>query len=214
MTDYNVLIHSEGSTVVLFPGWLIPRMDSSMDTIYNLFARDLTYQRPLIRQMMTGNMIPIPRLQFAAGNTGITNHNYSSVSLNMTDWTNANYPVDGLRIIRDIIAQDTNLMLLSNNSVPNSCLVNYYRNGNDSVELHPDRELRDDSQTVYTITLGQPRPFRLVHNITEQKVECVPQPGDLLIMTGNTQKDWKHGVPKRSANKYNSGRISLTYRVI
>lgn len=210
----NVLIQSDGSYVVLFPGWLSTKTDDNNDYIYNTFREQLEYEQPLIKQMFTSNIVPTPRLQYGAGDTGVKDQRYSTTIVKTVDWTHRSDVVSGLRNIRNYIANDQDLMLLSDNSIPNSCLVNYYRNGNDSVGLHDDKGLTDKSQTVYTVTLGQPRPFRLIHNITKEKVQCVPQPGDLLIMTGNSQRHWKHEIPKRSANKYNNGRISLTYRAM
>lgn len=218
----DVIIDTDGSGVAIFRGWLQPLITENMDYLYDVYSANLEYEQPLIRQIGTGKIIPMPRLKFAAGDCGLESHKYcfagtkfSSTAVKMIDWTNAQAPIAGIRYIRDLIASDQELMRISNNSIPNSC---HYRNGNDSVSLHADKELKDPSQTVYTITLGEPRPFRLVHNNTLQKVDVTPGSGDLLfpviIMTGNTQTYWKHEIPKRSANKYKNGRISLTYRVL
>jgi alkylated DNA repair dioxygenase AlkB len=79
-----------------------------------------------------------------------------------------------------------------------SCGLNYYRDGNDSVAFHRDRELRDsDDALVAILTLGQTRPFRLRrHGRGGASIDLSPGSGDLLVMGGACQRDWEHGVPK------------------
>jgi alkylated DNA repair dioxygenase AlkB len=89
---------------------------------------------------------------------------------------------------------------------------NYYRDGDDSVAPHRDRELRDTSDAlVCVLTLGATRPFRLrPHGRTGgRSYDLAPASGDLLVMGGACQRDWEHAVPKvRAAGP----RVSVTWR--
>jgi alkylated DNA repair dioxygenase AlkB len=90
--------------------------------------------------------------------------------------------------------------------------LNYYRDGNDSVAPHRDRELRDaDADTLVAIvTLGARRPFLLKpHGRRGRAVDVAPASGDLLVMGGRCQSGWEHGVPKVA---HAGPRVSCTWR--
>ncbi len=93
-----------------------------------------------------------------------------------------------------------------------SVALNYYRDGNDSVAPHGDRELRDTGDAlVAVLTLGATRPFRLRAHERRgvPSVDLAPGSGDLLVMGGACQRDWEHAVPKvRAAGP----RVSATWR--
>lgn len=93
----------------------------------------------------------------------------------------------------------------------NSCLLNFYRNGADSVGLHADdeKELGIDPN-IASISLGTERTFRLIKG--DSVIEHELAHGSLLIMSGTTQKYWKHTIPKEYGLK--AGRINLTFRKI
>jgi alkylated DNA repair dioxygenase AlkB len=91
--------------------------------------------------------------------------------------------------------------------------LNYYRDGNDSVAFHGDRELRDvDDSLVAVLTLGATRPFRLrPHDHRGRPSQDLsPGSGDLLVMGGACQRDWEHGVPK--VRRGCGPRVSATWR--
>ena len=79
--------------------------------------------------------------------------------------------------------------------------LNYYRDGNDSVAWHCDRELREREDTrIAILTLGSRRPFLLRPRGGGHSRNLMPGAGDLLVMGGRCQMDWEHNVPKvRSA---------------
>ncbi|GAB4270968.1 MAG: hypothetical protein Kow0065_20700 [Methylomicrobium sp.] len=93
----------------------------------------------------------------------------------------------------------------------NSVLANWYRNGHDSMGFHADneKELGIDP-VIVSLSLGDERLFRLIHNKTRQKVDVLLGHGDLLIMAGALQHHWRHGLPKTARPK--SARINLTFR--
>jgi alkylated DNA repair dioxygenase AlkB len=89
--------------------------------------------------------------------------------------------------------------------------LNYYRDGQDSVAPHSDRELRDLGDTLVAIlTLGAARPFLLRPKGGGRSKDLRPGPGDLLVMGGAFQARWEHAVPKVAAGV--GPRISASVR--
>jgi alkylated DNA repair dioxygenase AlkB len=93
--------------------------------------------------------------------------------------------------------------------------LSWYRDGNDSVALHRDDDLRWCENTVIPIlTLGQRRPFlvrpRATKWETDGTIDLAPGSGDLLVMGGRCQMDWVHGVPK--VDHPIGGRVSVQWR--
>ncbi|WP_246293581.1 MULTISPECIES: alpha-ketoglutarate-dependent dioxygenase AlkB family protein [Winogradskyella] len=95
------------------------------------------------------------------------------------------------------------------------CLLNYYRDGKDSVDWHQDYEESQRKNTVIgSVTFGATRPFQLKH-ATRHDLKRISIPlahGSLLLMQGATQDNWKHKIPKTS--KQIQPRINLTFRWI
>lgn len=93
----------------------------------------------------------------------------------------------------------------------NSVLANLYRNGDDSMGLHSDDEPELGYQPVIaSVTLGATRRFDLLHKKHPCKLQLFLQSGSLLIMKGDTQKYWQHGIAR---TKQPVGeRINLTFR--
>lgn len=95
----------------------------------------------------------------------------------------------------------------------NSLLLNYYRDGKDSIGWHSDNERElGVNPVVPSISLGEERVFQIRHTKSKEKKEYILKHGSLLIMSGTMQHYWQHSVPK--SNKVNGGRINLTFRNI
>jgi alkylated DNA repair dioxygenase AlkB len=93
----------------------------------------------------------------------------------------------------------------------NAVLCNLYRNGNDSVGLHADAE-PEMGPVIASVSLRAERLFRLKgKNGAVAFAEPLPR-GSLFIMAGNTQKNFKHEVPKEP--DITQPRINLTLRHI
>jgi hypothetical protein len=91
----------------------------------------------------------------------------------------------------------------------NALLCNLYRDGNDSVGLHADAE-PEMGPVLASISLGAGRLFRLKReNGSVAFSERLPH-GSLLVMAGDTQKRFKHEVPKERG--VTQPRINLTFR--
>lgn len=96
----------------------------------------------------------------------------------------------------------------------NSVLLNLYRDGNDSVAWHRDKESELGNRPVIaSLSLGQVRnfDFRKVDD-HRKKYSLALENGSLLIMKGNLQVHWEHRIAK-SARKMKP-RINLTFRLI
>lgn len=95
-----------------------------------------------------------------------------------------------------------------------TCLVNRYRNGNDSNGWHADNEKElGKNPIIASISLGAERFFHLKHTTNPAlKYKLLLEHGSLLIMGGKTQQYWKHQLPKTA--KQIGERINLTFRVI
>ncbi|TDD74696.1 alpha-ketoglutarate-dependent dioxygenase AlkB family protein [Flavobacterium caseinilyticum] len=97
----------------------------------------------------------------------------------------------------------------------NSVLLNLYRNGNDGVGWHSDREQNfGPNAIIASVSFGETRMFRLRHKFRKEipSVEIPLHHGSLLLMAGTTQSFWQHQVPKTTKDIL--PRINLTFRKI
>lgn len=97
----------------------------------------------------------------------------------------------------------------------NSVLLNFYRNGQDSMGWHADDERELGSEpSIASVSFGVARRFGFRHRYNKElKNKYITlQHGSLLLMQGPTQHYWHHGLPKTG----NAGgeRINLTFRYI
>lgn len=93
----------------------------------------------------------------------------------------------------------------------NAVLCNLYKSGNDSVGLHADAE-PEMGPIIASVSLGAERLFRLkAANGVVVLAERLAH-GSLLIMAGDTQKNFGHEVPKELG--ITDPRINLTFRRI
>lgn len=97
----------------------------------------------------------------------------------------------------------------------NSVLLNYYRNNSDSMGFHSDDEPElGDQPVIASLSLGEERRFVLKHKWLkeiEDVVISLPS-SSLLLMSGDTQNNWKHGIPKEA--RHCGPRVNLTFRNI
>ncbi|NMH27870.1 alpha-ketoglutarate-dependent dioxygenase AlkB family protein [Flavobacterium silvaticum] len=93
----------------------------------------------------------------------------------------------------------------------NSCLLNFYHDGNDGMGWHSDNEktLSADSSIV-SLSLGAGRNFSFRHKTSKETVSLHLQNGSLLLMKPPTQQFWHHSLPK--TKKVVEPRINLTFR--
>ena len=94
----------------------------------------------------------------------------------------------------------------------NSCLANLYRDGSDSMGAHADNEPELGAEpTIASVSLGARRRFVMTHVESGERFTWPLGNGDLLVMSGESQRDYRHAVPKTSARV--GPRLNLTFRV-
>src|SRR5438445_12880092 len=113
------------------------------------------------------------------------------------------------------VEETTPVAAYTNSGLPklgyNALLCNLYRDGNDSVGLHADAE-PEMGPVIASISLGAGRLFKLKReNGSIAFSERLPH-GSLFVMAGDTQKHFKHEVPKEPG--VTQPRINLTFRRI
>lgn len=100
----------------------------------------------------------------------------------------------------------------------NSCLLNYYANGDESMGWHCDneRELYPDNHNktnrIASLSLGAKRRFDFRHKISKETISLSLDSGSIVYMAGTTQQNWKHQLPK--SKSVLDGRINLTFRKV
>ncbi len=96
----------------------------------------------------------------------------------------------------------------------NSCLINYYRNGKDSMGWHSDDEKELGREpTIASISFGEDRPllFKGKKGISVQPFSIGQPSGSLLIMAGQCQKVLLHSISKKKSSQ---ARLNLTFRTV
>lgn len=93
-------------------------------------------------------------------------------------------------------------------------LLNYYRNGSDSMGWHRDNEkVLGSTPVIASVSLGAKRKFQFRHyEHKSPKMELMLGSGSLLWMKGESQRYWEHQLPKMKGIML--PRINLTFRVI
>lgn len=96
----------------------------------------------------------------------------------------------------------------------NSVLLNYYRDGNDSVAWHSDNEKALGSHpTIASVTFGQVRSFDIRNKANHsEKYSVRLEHGSLLLMKGDLQSNWDHRIAK--STRLVKPRLNLTFRVV
>lgn len=95
----------------------------------------------------------------------------------------------------------------------NSVLLNYYRDGNDSVSWHDDMDgIPGKNQIVASVSFGQERIFDIRNKHDHAKKYAIPlHNGSYLLMKGNFQQDWQHRIAK--STRLMKERVNLTFRI-
>jgi len=95
----------------------------------------------------------------------------------------------------------------------NSCLLNYYENGEQGMGWHSDNEkelLQNGS--IASISLGVKRKFSFRNKVSKTVIDQYLDNGSLLLMQGEIQSYWDHTL--RKSKKIKEPRINLTFRTI
>lgn len=95
-----------------------------------------------------------------------------------------------------------------------TCLVNLYRDGQDSNGWHADNEKElGKNPVIASVSFGAERLFKLKHKKDSSlKKDIILKHGSLLLMKGTTQHHWLHTLPK--TKKKVDPRVNLTFRIV
>lgn len=204
--------------------FLMTRLFSAMDTlerlpipdahVYYLPALDLG--RPaadvleeLIRELawkaeeivLMGKKHAQPRLTAWYGDAECS-YTYSGLRLEPLPWTST------LLHIKQAVE-------IASSEQFNSVLANYYRDHRDSMGFHSDDEPELGPQPVIaSVSLGERRTFvlrpRRRKDLAAVRIDL--ESASLLLMKGDTQRNWKHGIEKQT--RPCGPRVNLTFRRI
>jgi alkylated DNA repair dioxygenase AlkB len=171
---------------------------SEADNYLDILLKELHWEQHNIK--IFGKSIPQPRLTSLYG-ISKQSYSYSNLLLEPHKYT------PSLLKIHKGLKRATS----SNFS---HCLANLYRDGSDSMGWHSDDEKPlGNNPVIASISFGAVRSFQLKHKEhPELKHKIDLAHGSLLIMKGETQKNWKHQLPK--TKKTIGPRINLTFRNI
>lgn len=156
------------------------------------------WEQPIVR--MGARKIPSPRLSAWYGERDAI-YTYSrmvNIPLPMTSF---------LEAVRDDLQTAIGIRF-------NSVLLNYYRDGQDSIGWHRDNEPELGKEPVIaSLSLGETRRFRMQHIQCKGMRSSVDlETGSMLVMADKTQQYWSHCVPKSKVR--NGARVNLTFRSI
>lgn len=129
-------------------------------------------------------------------------YSYSGKTHQPQPWT---YQLEALRRRMEVLA-DTSF---------NSVLLNYYRDGRDSMGLHADDEPELGPEPVIaSLSLGEERALYFRHKRDKQVrgLDVSLPHGSVLLMSGATQRHWKHGI--RKLRRECGPRLNLTFRLV
>lgn len=114
---------------------------------------------------------------------------------------------DELQAVREKLAAYTGIWF-------NGVLLNYYRDGNDSVAWHSDKDTLPGLKTeIASVSLGQVRNFDFRSKADHAlRYSISLEHGSLLLMQGALQGHWEHRIAKSSDPM--RGRINMTFRKV
>lgn len=185
---------NEDGELYLIRGFLDAADATSMARI---LMKELAWQEEYV--LIAGRRIPVPRLVCWYGDPG-AHYTYSGAAHAPLPWT----PTVGH--LRERIE------ILTHHSF-NSVLANLYRDGNDSMGWHADKEKElGRNPFIASLSLGAERLFKLRHTKTGEGLDLTLSHGSLLLMGGRLQHAWRHCVPKMK--HIGGSRINLTFRRI
>lgn len=185
----------ENGLLLYFPDFL---GKSESDRFLIRLKQEILWKQETIR--IFGKSYPTPRLTAWYGDEGKI-YSYSGLKLSPNNW------IDFLQVLKSRIE-------ISSGYSFNSVLLNWYRDGNDSMGWHSDDEKElGTNPVIASLSLGAPRMFRF-RNIQDHKNSfgITLENGSMLLMAGPLQHQWQHSLPR--TKRPMGDRINLTFRTI
>ncbi|MEO6732372.1 MAG: alpha-ketoglutarate-dependent dioxygenase AlkB [Ferruginibacter sp.] len=167
------------------------------DRYLALLSEEIEWKQEPIK--IYGKEVLQPRLTAFYGDTD-KEYRYSGTTMQPHQWTNS------LLEIREKVEALAGVKFTS-------ALLNFYRDGKDSMGWHRDNEkVLGISPVIGSVSFGAARIFQFRNY--KQRNMVIPVElthGSFLLMKGETQHHWQHQLPKM---KTFGGRINITFRII
>jgi alkylated DNA repair dioxygenase AlkB len=185
-----------GGALALAPTWLLP---AEADARFAALRASVPWSQGTIT--MFGRLVLEPRLTAWFGDADYT---YSGRTVRAGPWT------PDLAELRDRVSRAAGASF-------NAVLLNLYRDGNDSMGMHSDDEPElGQNPTIASVSLGATRRFVLSPKTKSARQDGTYElelgHGSLLVMSGECQHRYRHGVPKEPRRL--GERVNLTFRYI
>jgi alkylated DNA repair dioxygenase AlkB len=192
-TPFNLL--PDNGEVFLFSPFF-SKKDS--DSLLQDLLKNIPWKQEPIK--IFGKPVMQPRLTAWYGDRGKV-YSYSGITMQPLSWTSS------LQFIKTTVEKKTG-------AVFNSALLNYYRDGKDSMGWHRDNEKElGTNPGIASVSLGASRIFKLRYYTDKTISRSIElSHGSLLLMKGPTQHYWEHQVAKTA--KPVGARINITFRCI
>jgi alkylated DNA repair dioxygenase AlkB len=178
----------------------LPRYLSVQDAreLYTCVAAESRWCEESIR--LFGRELRVPRRCAWYGDAGVT-YRYSRLVHRAEGWS----PTTAQ--LRDALAERLGVRF-------NFVLLNLYRDGADGMGWHSDDEPELGAQPcIASLSLGAARRFCLrSRDATRRRLQVTLEAGSLLLMWGDSQRDWEHALPKTRTPV--APRINLTFRQV
>lgn len=195
-------LFNTGDNLLPFEGevYFYPQFFSqaASDQYFDLLQHQVQWKQEPIK--IFGKQVMQPRLTAWCG-VADKPYSYSGITMQPQPWT------ESLLQIKTAIEKEARVNFTN-------ALLNYYRDGKDSMGWHRDNEQElGINPVIGSVSFGASRIFRLRHYKTKKIMKSIELThGSFLLMMGATQHYWEHQVPK--TNKPIGGRINLTFRIL
>jgi alkylated DNA repair dioxygenase AlkB len=208
----DIIINEGNNIVLVVRGWL----DKEKAEIAMACMKYLPFEQGILNIFGEKNK---PRLDYAIGDANVGYHSYSKSQVPVHSWNIDPFKIENndnsycARMACYLLRQR---MLKESGVYFNSFLINYYRDGNDYISAHSDSEVKSSNNCVITVTLNEnnleARTFVMINIETKEKTKVKLYHGDAVLMFGDTQKNYKHEIPKEK--KITSARYAITGRFL
>tara|TARA_R110000772_G_scaffold11841_3_gene36777 strand:+ start:1544 stop:2101 length:558 start_codon:yes stop_codon:yes gene_type:complete len=173
--------------------------DESNEIFNYLKGKEIEYHKPYKR---FNKIVKVPRGQ---------------ASYTLTEDIHYNYGVSGGSPINEVmdekLKQITKKVNESLGTNFNTILMNVYKDGNDCIGFHKDKEKDWVNQTGFaTLSFGAERDFLIREESTKKTTSIIHNKGSVIYCPYPFNHTHLHSVPKRL--KVKDWRISLTFREI
>lgn len=191
--DCKSLLPYDGEAI--YHGKIWSQLDAN--DIFNRLLQEIPWQNDEV--VMFGKKMVLSRKIAWYGDPN-TAYTYAKVTKSPLEW---NHILLALKAKTEEVCQTTY----------NSCLLNLYHNGNESMGWHADNEKEiEPLSSIASLSFGAERKFSFKHKLSKETFSIFLENGSVLDMKNEIQQKWLHCLPK--SKKVSLPRINLTFRNI